>query len=142
MSRFYEVSDETIDKFYAIWNSKTTPSEVDFAFVGDEKQKVLIKVSKVPDQYSFLLKKTILVRINDEMTSVLDDESIEILFEQEIDKIIVDGNSGKISLASPKLSTFPGIIAKHGIDKVLRANQIEDLSFEQREDMKNDPFEF
>lgn len=140
MSKLYEVSEDTIDKFLKLWKTKASPVEISFTFVGDEKLKTLIKISRISDHLAFAMKSDILVKINDELASLMDDESIQILFEQEMDKIIADGNTGKIKISNPSFSTFPGIIEKHGIEKVLRANQLDNISVEQVAD--SDPFSF
>ena len=89
MDKFYEVSEDAIARFYEVFNKKSFPVSIKFQFVGCEKQKELIKVSKIPDHFAFVLQKEILVSINDDLVSVFDDESITILMEQEIDKINV-----------------------------------------------------
>lgn len=134
MSKFYEISDDVVKKFNSILNTKAIPVQIDFAFVGSEKQKQLIKVSKLQDFLEFLLSKQLLVSINEDLYSAFDEESINILFEQEIDKITVDMKTGNIKLVKPDLSTFSGIINKWGVEKVARANQISDLYIQQRAD--------
>ena len=67
-----------------------------------------------------------------------DDESVEILFEQEIDKININIESGKIKLVRPDLSTFSSLVNKFGIEKVARANKVEELYQEQQNDAKTD----
>jgi hypothetical protein len=107
-------------------------------FVGAEKQKSLIKITKLPDQYSFLLDKELLVQVNEDLISVFDEESVTILIEQEIDKISVDTQSGKIKLIKPDLTTFSSLISKYGVDKVAKANQIEELYQQQVKDGKEE----
>jgi hypothetical protein len=138
MSKFYELSQDSIDTFFKVFNKKTFPLAIKFQFVGCEKQKNLIKISKLPDQYSFLLDKELLVQINDDLMSVFEEESITILIEQEIDKVVIDSQSGKIKMIKPDLSTFASLITKYGVDKVARANQIEDLYQQQTNDGKEE----
>lgn len=134
MSKFYELSEDTISEFKSIFNSKSFPVQVGFQFIGAEKQKQLIKISKLPDQYSFILGKELLISFNEELFNVFDEESIKILIEQELDKVSIDLNSGKIKMIRPDLTTFSGLIQKYGTDKVMRANQIESLAVQQKED--------
>jgi len=138
MDKFYEVSEDAIARFYEIFNKKTFPVAIGFQFIGCEKQKELIKISKVADQYAFLLKKEILVSINDDLMSVFDDESIEILIEQEIDKVTMNIETGKIKLIKTDLNTFSAIVNKYGVEKVARANKVEELYQEQKKDGKAD----
>lgn len=138
MSKFYEVSDETIETFMKIFNKKAFPFNIGFQFIASESQKNLIKITKLPDPYAFLLGKELLVTINDELMSVFEDESIEILVEQEIDKVSHNMETGKIKMIKPDLNTFSSLINKYGIEKIARANKVEELYAEQREDAKND----
>ena len=138
MYNFYEVSEDTIKTFFEIFNKKSFPVSIGFQFIGNEKQKELIKVTKIADPYAFLVKKEILVSINDDLMSVFDDESITILMEQEIDKININIETGKIKLVKTDLNTFSSIVNKYGVEKVARANKVEELYQEQKKDAKTD----
>lgn len=133
---YYEISDDTIEKFNSIFNKKSFPISVKFQYLGNEKQKNLIKISKVPDQFSFVLGKELLVSINEDLMNKFDEDSINILMEQEINKISINIDSGKIKLIKPDLTTFSSLISKHGIEKVGRANQVEELYNQQLQDDK------
>ena len=74
MSKFYNVSDETISTFKAVFNKKSFPFNIGFQFVGAESQKNLIKITKMPDQFLFILEKELLVTINNELMNVIDEE--------------------------------------------------------------------
>jgi hypothetical protein len=138
MDNFYEVSEDTIKTFFEIFNKKSFPVSIGFQFIGNEKQKELIKVTKIADPYAFLVKKEILVSINDDLMSVFDEESITILMEQEIDKININIETGKIKLVKTDLNTFSSIVNKYGVEKVARANKVEELYQEQKKDVKTD----
>jgi hypothetical protein len=138
MDKFYEVSEDAIARFYEVFNKKSFPVSIKFQFVGCEKQKELIKVSKIADHFAFILQKEILVSINDDLMSVFDDESITILIEQEIDKININIESGKIKFIKTDLNTFSAIVNKYGVEKVARANKVEELYNEQKKDGKSD----
>jgi len=138
MSKFYSLSDETIGTFKSKFNKKSFPFNVGFQFVGSESQKNLIKISKMPDQFAFILEKELLISINDDLMSVFEEESIQILMEQEIDKISVNMDTGKIKMIKPDLTTFSGLINKYGIEKVAKANKVEELYAEQKQDAGED----
>ena len=138
MSKFYEVSEDTIDTFNKVFNKKSFPIAIKFQFVGSESQKTMIKISKLPDQYVFIMEKELIVIINEDLMSVFDDESITILIEQEIDKVSIDIQSGKIKMIKPNLSTFSSLITKYGVEKVTKANGVEELYQEQKSDGKEE----
>ena len=138
MAKFYKISDETINTFKSVFTKKSFPFNVGFEFVGCESQKNLIKISKLPDQFAFVLEKELLIQINEDLMNVFDEESIEILIEQEIDKISVNMDTGKIKMVKPDLNTFSSLINKYGIDKIARANKVEELYTQQKEDNQVD----
>lgn len=140
MDRFYELSEDTINDFFEVFNKKAFPISIKFQFVGDSKQKNLIKITKIADDFSFILGKELKVSINEELLSVFDDESITILFEQEIDKININIDSGKIKLVKTDLNTFSSIVNKYGVEKVARANKVEELYQEQQKDAQDEEF--
>ena len=138
MDRFYELSEDTTAEFFNIFNKKAFPVSLKFLFLGDSKQKNVIKITKIPDDYSFALGKELKITINEDLMNAYDDESVEILFEQEIDKININIESGKIKLVRPDLTTFSSLVNKFGIEKVARANKVEELYQEQQNDAKTD----
>jgi hypothetical protein len=140
MDRFYELSEDTIDDFFAIFNKKSFPVSIKFQFIGDTKQKSLIKIAKIADDYSFVLKKELKVCINEDLMNAYDEESVTILFEQEIDKININIDSGKIKLVKTDLNTFSSLVNKYGVEKVARANKVEELYQEQQKDARDEEF--
>lgn len=140
MDRFYELSEDTINDFMSQFRSKSFPIEIKFQFIGDSKQKNLIKIAKIADDYSFVLQKELKVTINEDLLNAYDEESIQILFEQEIDKININLDSGKIKLVKTDLNTFSGLVNKYGVEKVARANKVEELYQEQQKDSRDEEF--
>ena len=140
MDRFYELSEDTIEDFFAIFNKKSFPVSIKFQFIGDTKQKSLIKIAKIADDYSFVLQKELKVCINEDLMNAYDEESATILFEQEIDKINMNIDSGKIKLVKTDLNTFSSLVNKYGVEKVARANKVEELYQEQQKDARDEEF--
>ena len=138
MDNFYELSEDTISTFFEIFNKKSFPVSIKFQFEGDEKQKELIKISVVPPKYSFIIGKDLLVSINEDILNVFDEESITILFEQEIDKVNMNIETGKIKLGKTDLNTFSSLVNKYGVEKVARANKVEELYQDQKKDAAQD----
>lgn len=134
--RYDELSQDTIDFFTGVYDTKAFSIKIGFKFISDSKMKQSIKVMKLSDMYKFLLNKDVLVIINEDLFDKLDEESMKILIEQELDKIEVDFKNGKIKMVQPDVKTFAGILSKYGEEAVLRANQVDKLSSEQKEDME------
>jgi hypothetical protein len=138
MSKLYPVSDDTKDKFFEVFNKKSFPVSVKFEFIGNETQKEMIKLTKIPDQYAFILEKQLLIMVNEDLMNVFDEESITILIEQEVDKVNINIETGKIKLIKPDLTTFSALINKYGVEKIARANKVEELYQQQVKDGKKD----
>jgi uncharacterized protein YjbK len=134
MEKFYELSEDTKKEFFKVFETKAFPVGVAFQFIGNEKQKELIKISKIQDQYSFILKKEILVSVNEDLIQVFDEESKTILIEQEIDRLHINMDTGKIKLIKTDLNTFSSLVNKYGVEKVARANKVEELYDQQKKD--------
>lgn len=134
MAKFYKLSDDTISKFKRVFTKKSFPFNVGFEYIGSESQKNLIKITKMSDQMSFVTEKELMVQINEDLINVFDEESINILFEQEIDKISVNMDTGKIKMVKPDLNTFSSLINKYGIEKIARANKVEELYTQQKQE--------
>lgn len=136
--KFYKLSDETQQQFYSIYNKNMRSVDIGFLFVGCENQKQLINITKIPDKFAFITNKALMVSINEDLLNVFDEESVSILIEQEADKILVDMESGKVKIIKPDLSTFSSLISKYGIDKIARANKVEELYQQQVKDGKEE----
>lgn len=134
MAKFYNLSNDTVTLFKQIFQRKSFPFNVGFQFLGSESQKNLIKIMKLSDQFTFILEKELLVIINEDLINVYDEESTQILIEQEIDKISVNMDTGKIKMVKPDLNTFSSLINKYGIEKIAKANKVEELYQEQKQD--------
>lgn len=134
MSKFYKLSDDTITVFKQVYNRKSFPFNIGFEFIGNESQKNLIKIQKLADPIAFAMEKEMLITVNENLMSVFDSESIQILIEQELDKISINMDSGKIKLVKPDLNTFSSLINKYGIEKIARANKVEELYQQQKKD--------
>ena len=138
--KYYELSQDTIDQFNDVFNKKAFAIKVAFQFQGCSKIKKAIVISKIPDQYAYEMNKDLLVQINEDLLMLFDDKSVDILLEQEIDKLSINIDTGKIKLIKYDLSTFASLINKHGIEEITRANGLELLAQSQKEDQEADDF--
>jgi hypothetical protein len=131
---FYELDQDTLDIFNEVYKKKYFSIELQFQFIGSSKQKELISIKKFSPIDSWASSAHIRVTINEDLIDVFDKESVSILIEQQLDRIQVDGESGKIKLVKPDLITFSGLIKKWGIEKVGKANKVEELYQQQKSD--------
>lgn len=135
----YEVvSDEVIAYFKGIERSFALPMDINFVFVANSKQKKLIKISKISDTYAYLLNADILVVFNEDYYNNFEDQTKQILIEQEIDKIEFDLEKGTIKIKEPEINTSSGIIEKFSLKAVENANTIQRLYEKQKKDKQKE----
>lgn len=135
--KFYELGEDTIDVFKTILEEKAIPFKINTLFIGSTKLKKLIEIKKLSDLQSYILGgKEMMVTINEDIMIRMDAESISIQFEEAINGIEVNLNNGKIKVTKPKFAVSPSMIAKHGIEKILRAHSLQDEVMSQKKDME------
>lgn len=135
---FEKLEDDIIKFFKQRLDKFTIPVDLKFYFQSNQNQKQLIKITKIPDQYSVILKKDLLVQVNqlyyDSFSTKDEDEVNIILFDQEIDLITVDMKNGTVKMGKPTVKTSDGIVKKYTYEKVKNAIELEDLYEQQKND--------
>ncbi len=134
--QYYDLDNEIIDFFREKENEFAFAMSIKYIFQANTKQKSLIKISKLADNFSVKLNADILVTVNDKYFDKFDDEIKTILFEQELDKIQVNLEKGTIKIVQPSLKTSIGIIKRHTYESVERANETERLLTESKGEME------
>lgn len=130
--QYYELDKEIIDFFNEKEREFGFAMNIKYIFQANCKQKSLIKINKLADNYAILLNADMLVTVNDMYFDKFDEEIQSILFEQEIDKIQVNLDKGTFKLVQPNLKTSIGIIKRHTYESVERANETERLLSESK----------
>ena len=136
MDRYDKLSEDIQEHFNRVYEKKNFMMNIKFKFISDNKLKQLIKIQKLSDMYQFITNKDVIVLVNEDMFDkmVNEEKLIDILFEQELDKIVIVKD--KLKTVKPDISTFSSIIKKYSTEEVMRANQIDTLVTEQSEDME------
>ena len=86
--QYYELDKEISDFFREVETGFAFAMDIKYIYQANCKQKSLIKISKLADNYAILLDSDILVTVNDMYYDKFDVQIRTILFEQEIDKIL------------------------------------------------------
>lgn len=133
-SPYYEVSEDVIDLFKKTLDEKSLPFDVKLKFQGNSKQKYFVEISKIPEKFAWLLDADVLVSFNEDFFYKIDELAQKILIEEEIDKIYVNADTGKLKMLQPDFVSFSGLINKYGPDEVMRAKGLESLTQQQKED--------
>ena len=134
--QYENLSDEIIESFNKIEKTLAMPMDVKFIFVANEKQKKLIKISKISDTYSYLLNADLLVVFNEDYFNNFDEQTRLILIEQELDKVSFDLEKGTISIKEPEINTSSGIIEKFTLKLVENAIKLQREYEKQKKDKK------
>ncbi len=92
--QFHELSDYIIEYFDDIEKKLELSMDLKYVYQADDKQKTLIKIIKIADRYSVLLKADFLISINEDYFDAFDDEVKNILIDQELALIEIDYEKG------------------------------------------------
>ncbi len=139
--RHFDLGEDTLERLNGlIIKFVNSPVRLDYAFIGDNKLKKLIKVSKINDIYHHITKKQVLVTINESLWDLLshEDEIIELLVREEFNTLVINAESGKVKIEKPSFNTSNSIIEKYTFESVKRAKDIERLTLAQTEDKENE----
>jgi hypothetical protein len=136
--QYESLSDEIITYFKKIEKQFALPMDVKFVYVANSKQKKMIKISKITDIYGYLLDADLLVIFNEDYFNNFDEQTRQILTEQEIDTIEFDLDKGTIRIKTPEINTSSGIIEKFTLKSVEEANTLQRLYEKQKKDKQKD----
>jgi hypothetical protein len=134
--QYESLSDEIIAYFKKVEKQFAMPMDIKFVYVANSKQKKMIKISKISDIYSYLLDADLLVVFNEEYFNHFDEQTRQILTEQEIDTIEFDLDKGSIRIKEPEINTSSGIIEKFSLKLVENANKLQKEFEKQKKDKK------
>ena len=137
-AKFDELSEDISEFFMKRYNLLSIPLTINFVFQFVSKQKLLIKLSKIPDQYVFSFKKHILVQINEDYYYSFDEKTNKILFDNALDKVEWNLDKGTFKIGAPNFKTNAGFIEKLGYKNVQDALELERLFEDQKVDKEND----
>lgn len=134
--QFYELADYIVEFFDEMKKKLNLAVDIKYAFQANSKQKALVIIKKIPDNYAVLLKADLLVTFNEDYFDAFDEESKKILIDQELAKIEFNMEKGTLKISKPDLVTSSAIIKKYSLEAVERANQVRDLYINQQLDSK------
>ena len=134
--QFSELTDYIVDAFKAAQKNLNLPIDLKYQYLADKKQKTLVKIKKITDNYAVLLNADLLVTFNEEFFDAFDDESKKILIDQELALIEFNTEKGTLKIVKPDLMTSSALVEKYGLKAVKRANQVKTLFSDQQLDQQ------
>jgi len=134
---FTELEQDIVDFFNERLETFSIPIDLNIYFQSNKKQKQLIKLSTIPDHYSVIIGKDLLVSINCDYFDKFNSDDTEIntiLFDQAIDTITYNMDKGTFKIVQPKLKASKSIVEKYTFERVERAYEVESLYNSQKSD--------
>jgi hypothetical protein len=134
---YTDLEDDIIEFFNKRLENFSFPIDIKYQFQTNLKLKQLIKMVKIPDQYSVILNKEILIQVNPnyfDSFSTDEDDINAILIDQCIDLLNVNMDDGSIKIGKTNFHASTGIIDKFSYSKVQKAIEMERLYEEQKND--------
>lgn len=139
MAEFSKTSEDVISYFKKIEKNFAHPFDINYIYITNNKLKKLIKITRLPDQYSFIMGAQVMVMFNEVYFDSFEDDTKDILINQEIDKIEFNTEKGIIKITTnPLISTSSGIIDKFSFESVKNANKLEREFQSQLNDKEKD----
>jgi hypothetical protein len=135
---FHDLVDYVQEYFENMEQQLNLPVDLKYAFQAHDKQKTLVTIKKIPDNYSSIIDADIIITFNEDYFDAFDDESKNVLIDQELAKVEFNTEKGSLKIVKPDLVTSSAIIKKYSLESVERANQVGDLFADQQlDDKKN-----
>lgn len=141
-SKFYDLCQDTLDTINDLIDNMALPFNLRIKYMGNSKQKTLIKLQKLSDIMVHLTSVDLIVFINEEYFDTLENDNSTILIHQELDRLEFDLNKGTFKIAKYPLQTTTGVLKKYGIDAVAEANQLSELYSQQKKDSDEETTQF
>jgi hypothetical protein len=134
MSKYTDVSKDYQDKFDNLVLGTSIPEWIKFKVLNCLSAKYPVKLFKANEITNYLTNVEIVVIINEEFLDKLgDDNAVNILFEEELVKVMYDSEKDKINILNPDYVTFKSMQNKYG-EELTRAKELVDALIRQQEE--------
>jgi len=134
--RYCELSQDLQVEFDNVLDSTSLPHWMEIKVIDDIKLKTdLYQVKKANDLISFFADSdvNIVIVVSEDTLYELPIEYRALAFEEMLTGISVDEND-RIKISSPDISTFSGMLVKHGNEKVIQLKESVKSIFQQRDE--------
>ena len=140
--KFYDLDQDTLDIINGIIDNMALPFSLRIKYIGNGKLKTVIKLQKLSDYMVHMTGYDLIIFVNEDYLSALEDNSSTILMHQELDRLEFDINKGTFKIAKYPLQTTEGVLQKYGIEAVAQANQLSELYTQQKKDSDEEGAQF
>jgi hypothetical protein len=120
MAKFEEVFEDTLELFQKHIEQTHIPRMVKIKILSNESiKKEFGKVSKSSDMIKFMTDYDVVIQINEPIFEQLEDKQKEYIVKDLLAQIVYDMEKDKISIVSPDITTFSGVLRNFDIDTYL-----------------------
>jgi hypothetical protein len=120
MAKFEEVYEDTLALFNKHIESSSIPRMVKIKILSNEGLKDSMgKVSKAQDIIKFMTNYDVIILINEPIFDQLDERQKEYIVKDLLAQINYDMDKDKLSISSPDITTFSGVLRQYDIDTYL-----------------------
>jgi len=134
MAKFEEVYEDTLSLFQKHIDQTSIPRMVKIKILSNDSiKKEFGKVSKVSDIVKFMTDYDVVIQINEPIFDQLEDKQKEYIVRDLLAQIVYDMEKDKISIVSPDITTFSGVLRNFDIDTYLSIKESIITLLEQKQ---------
>lgn len=137
MGKFSEISDEFKSMFEEEVESTTIPNWVRFTLATNNKMKDLYQTRKFDELIEMLTQYDIAVVINEDIFFQLDVEQQRIVIKEILHGVVIDVENDKITLEKPNFTTYSGLLAKIGSEKMISLKESVESLFRAKTEQED-----
>jgi hypothetical protein len=134
MAKFEEVYEDTLSLFQKHIDQTSIPRMVKIKILSNDSiKKEFGKVSKASDIVKFMTDYDVVIQINEPIFDQLEDKQKEYIVRDLLAQIVYDMEKDKISIVSPDITTFSGVLRNFDIDTYLSIKESIITLLEQKQ---------
>ncbi len=120
MAKFEEVYEDTLELFQKHINLTSIPKMVKIKILSNDSiKKEFGKVSKASDIVKFMTDYDVVIQINESIFDQLEEKQKEYVVKDLLAQICYDMEKDKLTILSPDITTFSGVLRNYDIDTYL-----------------------
>lgn len=117
MAKYTEPFDETREVFEEVITTQMLDLNVNFKILADNRQKDIYKIFKANDLVKHMTNNDVVIVVNEAIFDKLELEQQRMVAEEATAGIHYDLEKEKLVITKGDITTFSGLLRKHGYDK-------------------------
>jgi esterase/lipase len=133
MAKFEEVYEDTLELFQKHIDLTSIPRMVKIKILSNDSiKKEFGKVSKASEIVKFMTDYDVVIQVNEPIFDQLEEKQKEYVVKDLLAQICYDMEKDKISILSPDITTFSGVLRNYDIDTYLSIKESMVTLLEQK----------